>query len=443
MILPLGLPVALASCLLLVGGPLKAAAYTFPSQSSSESSAENAPQHFTLTPAQRTRAEAYARTRYVVYFAETLLALVIYLFFWLSHLGVGLRNLARRASRRLILNCLVFAPLFVVAFSILSLPLDYYSGFRIEHQFDLSTQTLASWLADWGKSLGLSVAAAVVLMWVFYSVVRRSPRRWWFYFWLATIPLELFVMFVEPWVVEPLFYKFTPLAETQPAFTERIEGMISQAGLDIPSSRIFEMNASSKTKTLNAYVSGLGSSKRVVVWDTTLAALTPDETLLVLGHETGHYVLHHIPKEFALIELILLGLFYLGYRAFTALVRRFGPRTALEGEEDLASLPLALLVLTVLSFIGSPAFNAISRHYEHQADQYGLEVAYGVVPDPNAAAARAEQALGVLDLADPDPSPFIVLWLYTHPPVEDRIRFENAYHPWTEGRAMAFVHPKR
>ena len=434
---------ALTSCLLVLGFSPNAAAYQLQAQSSSAANGtEDAPQHYTLTPAQRTRAEAYARTRYGVYFAETLLALLIYLLFWLSRFGVALRNLARRVSCRLIVKCLIFAPLFILAFSALSLPLDYYSGYRIEHQFDLSTQTLTSWFADWGKALGLSAVAAVVLMGVFYAVVRRSPRRWWLYFWLATIPLELFVTFIEPWVVEPLFYKFTPLAQTQPAFTERIEDMMSRAGLRIPPSRIFEMNASSKTKTLNAYVSGLGSSKRVVVWDTTLAALTPDETLLVLGHETGHYALHHIPKEFALIELVLLVLFYVGFRAFKVLVLRFGPHTSLDGEGDLASLPLALLVLTLLSFIGSPAFNAISRHYEHQADQYGLEVAYGVVPDPNAAAVRAEQALGVLDLADPDPSPLIVFWLYTHPPVEDRIRFESTYHPWTEGRPMEFVHPK-
>jgi len=421
---------ALTFCLLLLGSPLKATAHALQGQPpTATNSAEGAPQHYTLTPAQRTRAEAYTRTRYVVYFAGTLLALGTYLLLWLSRFGVALRNLARRASCRLIVKCLIFAPLFIATASVLSLPLDYYSSYKIEHQFDLSTQTPASWLGDWGKSLGLSALAAVILMWVFYSVVRRSPRRWWFYFWLATIPLELFVMFIEPWVVEPLFHKFTPLAQTQPAFTERIESMMNRAGLQIPHTHIFEMNASSKTKTLNAYVSGLGWSKRVVVWDTTLAALSPDETLLVLGHETGHYVLHHIPKEFALIELVLLGLFYLGYRAFRRLVQRFGPRTSLEGQGDLASLPLAMAVLTVLSFIASPAFNALSRHYEHQADQYGLEVAYGVVPDPNEAAARAEQALGVLDLADPDPSPFIVFWLYTHPPLNDRLRFAHNFRP--------------
>ncbi|HEY6292033.1 MAG TPA: M48 family metallopeptidase, partial [Terriglobia bacterium] len=362
-----------------------------------------------------------------------------YLLLWLSRFGVVLRNLARRFSCRLIVKCLVFVPPFIGTAAVLGLPLDYYSGYRLEHRFGLSTETLASWLGDWGKALGLSVIAAVIGVWVFYGIVRRSPRRWWFYFWLATIPLELFVMFIEPWVVEPLFYKFTPLSQSQPALTERIETMLGHAGLEIPPSRIFLMNASAKTKALNAYVSGLGASKRVVVWDTTLNALSPDETLLVLGHETGHYVLHHIPKEFALIELVMLALFYVGYHAFRILVGRFGPRTALEGEGDLASLPVAMFVLTLLAFAGSPVFNAISRHYEHQADQYGLEVAYGVVPDPNAAAARAEQTLGVIDLDDPDPSPLIVFWLYTHPPVEDRIRFARSYHPWTEGRPLEFV----
>jgi STE24 endopeptidase len=419
---------------------LQAAVLQQPAPASTDAAGQAAPQHFTLTADQRSRAEAYAHARYVSYFAGVGLALAIYLLLWLSRFGLALRNLARRASCRLIVKCLVFVPPFVAAAALLSLPLEYYSGYRIERQFDLSTETLASWFADWGKGLGLYVIASVIGVWVFHAVVRRSPRRWWLYFWFATIPLELFVILIEPWLVEPLFYKFTPLSETQPAFTKQAEATLHHAGLNIPPNRIFEMDASTKTRTLNAYVSGIGASKRVVVWDTTLRALSPDETILVLGHETGHYVLHHIPKEFALIELVMLALFYLGYRVLSVLIRRFGARTGLEGLGDIASLPLAMLVLTLLAFLGSPLFNAISRHYEHQADQYGLEVAYSVVPDPNSAAANAEQMLGVIDLADPDPSPLIVFWLYTHPPVEDRIRFASSYHPWADGQPLKFVH---
>jgi len=218
-----------------------------------------------------------------------------------------------------------------------------------------------------------------------------------------------------------------------------------------------------------------------VVWDTTLNKLNSDETLLVVGHEAGHYVLHHIPKEFALDESLFLGLFYLGFLLINRIVPRachsesftvipirqpternlaligrklevswvkklLTPRsstldfsTEVEGVGDLASLPIVLIVLTVLLFIASPAINGISRHYEHQADQFGLEVAFGIVADPNTADVQSFQILGEEDLEDPDPNPFIRFWLYTHPPLEERIRFASSYKPWAEGKPFEFV----
>jgi STE24 endopeptidase len=394
---------------------------------------------YTLTPERRAKAVAYSRAQYLVYFVGTLIAIGIYLFLWRSGTSVFLRNWARKASRRHFVQCLVFVPSFVAAVALLSLPLDYYSGFLLEHRFGLSTQGFASWLADWGKNLAVVVVLAVILVWLFYTVVRRSPRRWWFYFWLASIPLVLVLLVIQPYVIEPLFNKFTPLQRTQPALVERIETMLKRADLSIPPARIFEMDASSKTKAVDAYVSGLGSSKRVVVWDTTLEKMGPDELLLVLGHETGHYVLHHLPKEFAIDEALALLLFFLGFIAANRLVERVGPRTGIEGVGDLASLPLLLTVLTVLVFLSSPIVNGVSRYYEHQADQFGLEVAHSVVPDPNAADVRAFQILGEEDLADPDPSPFIKFWLYSHPPLKERIRFAASYKPWAEGKPLELL----
>jgi STE24 endopeptidase len=394
---------------------------------------------YTLTPERRAKAIAYSHAQYVVYFVGTLISIGIYLLLWRSRASVVLRDWARKASRRHFVQCLIFVPLFVLAVTLLSFPLDYYAGFALEHRFDLSTQGFASWLGDWGKNLAITAVLCVILVWIFYAVVRRSPRRWWFYFWLATIPLALAFLLVEPYVIEPLFYKFTPLEKTQPALVERIEAMLKRADLSIPPARIFEMDASSKTKAVDAYVSGLGSSKHVVVWDTTLAKMGPDELLLVLGHETGHYVLDHIPKEFAIGEVLALAFFFLGFIAANRLVERVGPRTGIEGVGDLASLPLLLTVLTVLVFLSSPIVNAVSRYYEHQADQFGLEVAYGVVPDPNSADVRAFQILGEEDLADPDPSPFIRFWLYSHPPLEERIRFAASYKPWAEGKPLELL----
>ncbi len=408
--------------------------------SSAESRQAPPPEGYELPAKKRAEARAYSRTQYALYFARVALALLVYFLLWRARVAVAFRNWARSRFRRHALQCLIFAPLFFVTVRLIEFPFDYYSGFVIEHRYGLSNQGFASWAGDWGKGLVLLVLVGTFLVWLFYAVVRRSPRRWWLYFWAVTIPVTLFLMFIEPFAIEPLFFKFTPLQDSHPALVTQIEKMLHRAGLEIPRSRILEMNASSKTKTINAYVSGLGKSKRVVVWDNTLNKLTDDETLAVLGHETGHYVLHHIMKEFALIELIALAFIALGFMGARRLLRRYGRRTGIESAGDLASLPVMLMLLTALSFLASPAVNAVSRHYEHQADQFALEVTYGVVPNPNAAEARAFQILGEQDLSDPDPSPFIVFWLYSHPPLNQRIQFARSYHPGTEGKPMQFVH---
>lgn len=388
----------------------------------------------------RAKAIHYSRVRDGLYFAESALGLAIYAFLWLSGFGVWLRRIAECASTHLFIQCLVFVPVFWGAASILGFPLDYYGDYIVERRFGLSMESFGTWFGDWSKSLGLGALAAVIIVWIFYRIVRRSPRRWWFYFWLAIIPLAAFVMLIQPYVIEPLFYKFTPLAKTEPALTMRVETMLLHAGVIIPESRIFEMDASSKTRELNAYVSGWGSSKRVVIWDTTLRELTPDETLAVLAHETGHYALHHIAKIFALIELVALGGIFLGYLAAGTAMRRWGRQTGLTGVADLASLPLMMLILSAGIFFASPAICAVSRHYEHQADQYGLELIYGIVPNPNAAMVGAFRVLGERDLSNPDPNSFIRFWLYDHPPLADRIRFAAHYKPWAQGKPMELMH---
>ncbi len=246
-----------------------------------------APERYTLSPERRQKAIAYSRARYALYFAGVVISLGIYFLLWRSGVARVFRNWARRASARNFVQCLIFVPLFMLAVSLLEFPLDYYSGFALEHRFDLSTQSFASWLADWGKNFALTTALMVFLIWILYAIIRRTPRRWWFYFWLVTIPITLGIILFQPLVVDPLFFKFTPLNSTQPELVARIEQMLGRAGFEIPRARIFEMDASSKTKSIDAYVTGLGASKRVVIWDTTLEKMTPDEILLVVAHETG------------------------------------------------------------------------------------------------------------------------------------------------------------
>jgi Zn-dependent protease with chaperone function len=438
----------LALCALLPAAMAYARPQAAPASSQSQASRasraeKKPPEGYSLSPELRQKAVAYSHTQYALYFLGVAWSFALYFFLWRKKVGVIFREWAGRVSSGHFIQSLIFVPLFLGVVSLAEFPLDYYSGFTVEHRFGLSTETFAAWLGDWGKSFAIWVVFMVFLIWILYLIIRRSPRRWWFYFWLVTLPVALGVIFLQPLIIDPLFFKFTPLEKSQPELTSRIEQMFDRAGLHIPRSHIYEMNASSKTKTVNAYVTGIGASKRLVIWDTTLKKLTPDETLLVVGHETGHYVLEHIPKMFCLIELVALGLIFAGFVAVERLVGRFGASTKLEGVGDLASLPLLFLVLTVVTFLASPAVCAISRHYEHQADQYSLEVSYGIVPDPNGVEARSFQILGEEDLADPDPSAFIKFWLYTHPPLDERIRFAMSYKPWAEGKPLEFVRSRQ
>jgi Zn-dependent protease with chaperone function len=442
---------ALALVLFAAGARGKAKAFSSQSATDQAAPARTAPQstanppspppdHYILTPELRARAVAYSHTRYFLYFFGTAFALGIYFFLWRARVAIAFRNRARKFSFHLFVQGLIFVPLFFVTVSLIEFPLDYYSGFTLEKRFGFSNQTFAAWLGDWGKGLGITVVSGIFIIWILYSVIRRSSRRWWFYFWLVTIPLTLGMILIEPLVIDPLFFKFTPLEQTHPALTARIELMLHRAGLNIPESRIFEMNASAKTNAVNAYVNGIGSSKRVVVWDTTLRLMNEDETLLVLGHETGHYVLGHVFKGFVEFEAGAFFAIWIGFVVVKKIIKRPDSQINLDGVGDLASLPILLLVLTILTFLSTPVYCAFSRQVEHQADQFGLEVAHGVVPDPNAAEARSLQILGEQDLEDPDPPAFIKFWLYTHPPLDERIRFARSYHPWTEGKPLELVH---
>jgi STE24 endopeptidase len=349
------------------------------------------------------------------------------------------RTWAEGASSRRFVQALIFAPLFVLTVDVLSLPTGIYNNW-VDRKYGISVQGWGSWAWDWTKGEFIDVIVGIVLIGILYAVIRKSPRRWWFYFWLLTIPLLLIAFFLQPLIVDPMFHKFVPLAQKDPALTVSLEQMVQRAGKNIPPERMFWMGASEKSTALDAYVTGFGASKRIVVWDTTIAKMTTPQIVFVAGHEMGHYVLNHIPQLIALSELGLLILFYLGYRCIGWMLARWGAKWEIRGLDDWASLPALLLLLSIFSFIANPAASAISRHYEHQADQYGLEVTHGLTPDSGEVAAQTFQILGEVDLSDPKPNPLDVFLFYSHPSIPDRIRFALTYDPWAHGGHGEFVH---
>jgi Zn-dependent protease with chaperone function len=353
-------------------------------------------------------------------------------------LGARYRDWAVRASSWPFVQACVFAPLLLLTLVVLTLPSDIY-GQMIEKQFGISIQGWASWAGAWALEQVVSLVLATVFVWILYAVIRKSPQRWWLYFWLASLPLVALVMLVTPWVIDPLFHKFEPLQKRDPALVMALERTVRRAGVEIPPERMFWMNAGEKTVALNAYVTGLGQSKRIVIWDTTVAKLNRQQIMFTVGHETGHYVLEHVPKGIALAAALFLLLFYFGYRLAGWTVARWGGRWGIRGLDDWASLPLLVILLSVLQFAGNPILSAYSRYAEHQADQFGLEITHGLTPDSGQVAAQTFQAMGEINLADPDPNPLDVFLFFEHPRISDRVRFCLSYDPWSQGDAGEFI----
>src|SRR5713226_6612935 len=223
------------------------------------------------------------------------------------------RTWAENKSSKRFLQALVFSPLLILTIDIFELPTGVYENW-VSRQYGLSVQGWRSWIWDWTKGELISIIIATILIWMLYAVIRKSPRRWWFYFWLISLPLGLFLFFVQPLIIAPLFFKFEPLQQKDPALTASFERMVQRAGENIPPERMFWMGAAEKTTALNAYVTGFGASKRVVVFDTTITKMTTPQIVYVAGHEMGHYVLEHIPKLLAFGAVFLFVLFYLCYR---------------------------------------------------------------------------------------------------------------------------------
>jgi len=393
---------------------------------------------YTLPPERAQKAHNLAKIHFRFALISFVYGLVVLWLVLRWKLAAKYRTLAESKFSKRFLQAVIFAPLVMLTIDILELPTGIYQNW-VSRQYGLSIQGWRSWFWDWTKGEIVELIIATILIWLLYAVIRKSPQRWWFYFWLVSLPILLLVFFLQPLVIDPLFHKFEPLAQKDPALTESLERLVQRAGQNIPPERMFWMNASEKTTAVDAYVTGFGASKRIVVLDTTIAKATTPQIVYVAGHEMGHYVLGHIPKLLGFFALLLLVFLYLIFRSIGWLLARWGAKCEVRGVDDWASLPALLLLLSVYAFVAGPIGSAFSRHTEHQADQYGLEVTHGLTPDSGQVAAQTFQILGDVDLGDPDPNPVDVFLFYSHPPIPDRVQFALTYDPWSHGQSGEFV----
>ena len=387
---------------------------------------------YVLSPATLVRAVRYSRATDALGLAAQLWPMLVLLGLLAAGAVARMRDVADRASRSRWVRGYLFTFLLLLALSVLTLPLAM-AAHHLAVEYGQSVQGWGSWFADRGKSFALELVVGGALVMLLFAVIRRWPGRWWLAFWLPAVPITIFGVLVEPVLIDPMFNHFEPLAKADPALVERLEQVVHRAGLAISPDRMFLMRASDKVTGLNAYVTGVGASKRVVVWDTTVAHASPDEIALIFGHEMGHYALNHICKGLAFTAVLLLVLFFAAFHITRWLIARFGPRWGVPSEGDWAALPVLLLALLLLAFLSEPIDNAFSRAEEHAADVYGQDAVHGIVADPRTVGQRSFQALGEQSLDEPHPNLLVVFWTYSHPPIAERAAFAQAYDPWATG----------
>jgi STE24 endopeptidase len=372
-------------------------------------------------PEASAQALRYFRSGNVIWVVELILGFALPALLLYTGWSARLRTFAAGIARgHFYPTLVVYLALLVVLLFLVQLPLTVYVGYVREHAYGLSTQKLSKFAADQMKGLAVGLIVGALIIWVPYLLLARSPTRWWLWTGVLALPFFTLVLLIAPVYIAPLFNKFGPMKDK--ALESQVLAVAAQAGVE--GARVFEVDKSVDTEKVNAYVTGIARTKRIVLWDTLLARLTPEQTRFVVGHELGHYVLGHVWINILVSwTLTLLGL-YGAHRSAGFLLARFGDRFGFTTLADPASLPLLMLLLSLFSFVIGPAALALSRHHERQADRFGLDLTRD-----NQAAATAFVALQKQNLAVPRPGLLYKIFRASHPPIGERVDFINAYQP--------------
>jgi len=308
----------------------------------------------------------------------------------------------------------VYFVLFSLFFLIFDLPFSFYSGFTLEHQFDLSNQNFGQWFLDLGKKTLLSFVLSLGLLECLYWIIRVDPAHWWVWAWVAYAFVSYILGKVFPVVVVPLFYKYGSLEDKE------LETKVLKlaARFDMPVKNVYSLNLSKTTKKANAAFMGIGRTKRVVLSDTLIQNFTHAEVEVVVVHELGHYKHHDVWRLLAFGLVASLIAFAAGFLGMNALV----PVLSLNSAADVAGLPLLFLIFYVVNLVLMPVLNGYSRRRERAADIFALK-ALGT----REVFISCMSKLGEQNLADPEP-PLLYEWFfYDHPSIGKRIEMAKCW----------------
>jgi STE24 endopeptidase len=419
----------LALILLLPAGAMAQSAAPAPPQTTGAPTTHDTTERVPV-PEPTAKALAYHRSGTVIWIASTIWGLLVPAALLWTGFSARMRTWAQAIGRKWFFMVAIYWAIFTLVSTVVDLPRVYYVGFVRQHAYDLSNQTLAKWASDQMANLAVTLVIGGIVLWVPYVLLRKSPQRWWIYTSILSVPFIVTIVLVQPLWIDPLFNTFGPMKDK--VLEADILQLAERSGIE--GGRVFEVAKSEDTKALNAYVNGFGATKRIVLWDTIIKALDRPQLLVVMGHEMGHYVLGHVWKLILILSLTILGMTYAIHRLAGALIRKHQARFGFTELGDVASLPLVLVLVGAVSLVTDPITLAVSRHFEHEADRFAIEITRG-----NHAGATAFAIMQQENLAVPRPGRLYTWFRASHPPVGERIDFFNDYRPWDAGQPLVYA----
>jgi len=374
---------------------------------------------YPMSEERRAKLISYSQFKNVWRFVEFFVSLGVLTLLLVTGFSAKIRDWAKIARKRFFIVWL-FLIMFIVADYILSFPFHIYRSFIVENNYGFMSQTFMQWWGEDLLSLLIGCVIAIIPMWFFYWLVGKF-RKWWLWFSIGAIPFAVFFIVIAPVMIAPLFNKFEPLKDKQ--LESEILTLASKAGIE--GSDVFQVNASRQSTKISAYVTGLFGTKRIVLYDNLIDNFEYDEIKFVMGHEMGHYVMHHIWWGLLVAILFIAFALWMMNRTIHPVINRFKRPFRFDRLSDIASLPLVMIYLTIITFVFQPVTNGVSRIMERQADKYGMDI----TDVSGESAAIAFDKLSVFNLSDPDPHWLIEFWFYDHPALKKRMEFVRGYKP--------------
>ncbi len=350
----------------------------------------------------------YNNTKLAIGISKAIVSFVLlYLFIALKYSNL-LQNYIQTFTENQFLVFLIFVFVIGIFSSILFMPVNIYSGFYLEHKYDLSNQTFYKYFIENVKSMLVGLVIGVPILLLFFWVINQFGDLWWLVFASAMFLISVVLSQIFPVLIMPIFYKIIPLQDEE--LKSRISNLATGAGIKVEN--VFTFDMSKNTKKANAAFTGLGKTKRIILGDTLLDNYTKDEIETVIAHELGHYKHKHILKNILFGTISSFLTFYIISILYKTSLSWFD----FESITQIAALPLLSLWAMIIGLIQSPLSNILSRKYEYQADRYAIESTHKPESFINTLNKLTDQNLG-----DKEPNPFVEWFFYSHPSIKNRV----------------------